>query len=170
MLTGSSSQKDGPKMSFDKVLMCVYACDKALLPHYNQQVNKIHTNREPNRAWIILCLEWHLLKGNGSYRHRSLLTARQDRGKWFSTCSISCWLTPSGTLWGNAGSLASAVPAQWLASSKYKNRAWAYCSEHQTLITPISGWILGQKIPQKEWSGAGMGCTGRWQSHHPCGF
>lgn len=138
MLTNSSSQKDGPEMSFDKVLMYIYACDKALLPHYNQQVNKMHTNKEPNRT----CLVWHLLKGNGSYKHRSLLTARQDRGKWFSTCSISCWLTPSGTLRGNAGSLASAVSAQWLALSKYKNRTWVYSSEYQTLITPMISLCL----------------------------
>jgi len=29
-----------------------------------------------------------------------------------------------------------------------------------------SGWTLGNTSP-KEWSGAGMGCPGRWWSHRP---
>jgi len=32
-----------------------------------------------------------------------------------------------------------------------------------------SGWILGKTTSPEEWSGAGMGCPGRWWSHHPGG-
>jgi len=30
-----------------------------------------------------------------------------------------------------------------------------------------SGWILGKTSFQKEWSGIGSGCPGRWWGHHP---
>ena len=29
------------------------------------------------------------------------------------------------------------------------------------------GWILGKTASQKEWSGTGTGCTGKWWSHRP---
>ena len=30
-----------------------------------------------------------------------------------------------------------------------------------------SGWTLGNTPSLKEWSGAGIGCPGKWWSHHP---
>ena len=30
-----------------------------------------------------------------------------------------------------------------------------------------ASWVLGEISPLKEWSGIGMGCPGRWWSHHP---
>ena len=30
-----------------------------------------------------------------------------------------------------------------------------------------SGWLSGKNSSQKEWSGIGTGCTGRWWIHHP---
>lgn len=37
---------------------------------------------------------WYLLEGNIANRHGSLWIAIQDRGGWFSTCSISDYITP----------------------------------------------------------------------------
>lgn len=37
---------------------------------------------------------WYLLEGNIANRHGSLWIAIQDRGGWFSTCSISDCITP----------------------------------------------------------------------------
>jgi len=30
-----------------------------------------------------------------------------------------------------------------------------------------SGWMLGNTVSLKGWSGTGMGCPGRWWSHRP---